>query len=90
MYSDFNLVFLSSNYIFEFPGFLFWIDYMVNPELPPPPLITTVKPLPINPKQLWEQDKSPDLERNLLEVETSAMEYVTAREEKQHAQEEKK
>ena len=48
-----------------------------------------MKPLPINPKQLWEQDKSPDLERNLLEVETSAMEYVTAREEKQHAQEEK-
>ena len=65
---------------------MFWIDYMVNPEVTPPPLITTVKPLPINPKQLWEQSKSPDLERNLLEVETSAIEYLTAREEKQHEQ----
>ena len=59
---------------------------MVNPEVTPPPLITTVKPLPINPKQLLEQGKSPDLERNLLEVETSAIEYLTAREEKQHEQ----
>lgn len=56
---------------------------MVNPDAPPPPLITTVKPLPINPKQMWEEEKSPDLERNLLEVETSAIEYLTAREEKE-------
>lgn len=63
-------------------GFLFWIDYMVDPDAPPPALITTVKPVPINPKQIWEADKSPDLERNLIEVETSAIEYLTAREEK--------
>ena len=60
---------------------------MVNPEMPPPPLITTIKPVPINPKQIWERDRSPDLERNLLEVEASAIEYLTAREEKQPEQE---
>ena len=54
---------------------------MVKPDLPPPPLITMVKPVPINPKQIWDQYKSPDLEQNLLEVETSAIEYLTAREE---------
>jgi len=59
---------------------------MVNPDAPPPALITTVKPVPINPKEIWEAEKSPDLERNLAEVETSAMEYLTAREEKSRSE----
>ena len=60
---------------------------MVNPDAQPPALITTVKPVPINPKEIWEAEKSPDLERNLVEVETSAMEYLTAREEKEQVRE---
>jgi len=63
---------------------------MVKPELPPPPLITMVKPVPINPRLIWEQFKSPEIEQNLIEVETSALEYLTVREEKQQGPEKEK
>lgn len=60
---------------------------MVTPDAPPPALITTVKPVHINPKEIWEAEKFPDFELNLVKVETSAMEYLTAREEKEQVRE---
>ena len=60
---------------------------MVTPDAPPPALITTVKPVHINPKEIWEAEKSPDFELNLVKVEISAMEYLTAREEKEQVRE---
>jgi len=40
------------NLIFIMLGYLIWINYLENPT--PPPLIDTVKPVPINPKLIWQ------------------------------------
>ena len=46
-------------------GFIFWIDYMIDPDRDPPPLITTLTPSPINPKEIWNEHYNIDTENNL-------------------------
>jgi len=61
-------------------GFIFWIDYMVDPDRDPPPLITTLTPSPINPKEIWNEHYNIDTENNLAQLEAAAMEYQVQRE----------
>lgn len=57
-------------------GYLFWIDYMVDATKSIPPLITLVKPTPINPLKIWRERYSDELAANLLEAETRAMDHI--------------
>lgn len=50
---------------------------MTDATKPIPPLITLVKPIPINPLQIWRETYSEELAANLLEAETKAMEQIT-------------
>lgn len=49
---------------------------MVDVTKPIPPLITLVKPSPINPLQIWRETYSEELAANLLEAENRAMEHI--------------
>jgi len=53
---------------------------MVDPDRDPPPLITTLTPSPINPKDIWNQHYSIETENNLEQLEAAAMEYQVQRE----------
>ena len=53
---------------------------MVDPDKDPPPLITTLTPSPINPKEIWNQHYNIDTENNLAQLEAAAMEYQIQRE----------
>lgn len=49
---------------------------MVDATKPIPPLISLVKPTPINPLQIWRERYSEELAANLLEAENRAMEHA--------------
>jgi hypothetical protein len=53
---------------------------MVDPDRDPPPLITTLTPSPINPKEIWNEHYNIDTENNLAQLEAAAMEYQVQRE----------
>jgi len=53
---------------------------MVDPEKDPPPLITTLTPSPINPKEIWNQHYNIETENNLAQLEEAAIEYQVQRE----------
>jgi hypothetical protein len=53
---------------------------MVDPEKDPPPLITTLTPSPINPKEIWNQHYNIETENNLAQLEQAAIEYQVQRE----------
>lgn len=54
--------------IYIISGYLMWINYLGNSSTPPPP-INTIKPVPINPKDIWE---------NLLTIDGVAAEIKAA------------
>lgn len=59
-----------------FIGYFFWLDYSVDPNHPPPPLITLVKPVPINPLTIWNAHFTPTLQVDLEEAERRAMQEL--------------
>ena len=67
-------------------GYLFWIDYMADPEKPIPPLVTVVKPTPINPYQIWRDRYTDELVENLADAERQAF-VEAAREDDERQQE---
>ena len=54
-------------------GFIFWIDYLVDPEKEAP-MISIVQPLPINPLTIWRNNISEALLSKQAELEKSATE----------------
>ena len=53
---------------------------MVDLNSDPPPLISTLTPSPINPKEMWNEHYNTDTGNNLAQLEEAAMEYQVQRE----------
>jgi len=60
-----NYKYILAPYFIEY---FFWLDYRVDPNHPPPPLITLVKPVPINPLTIWNAHFTPTLQVDLEEA----------------------
>lgn len=58
-------------------GFIFWIDYTINPELPPP-VISTIAPEVINPKDIWMNHKHENTMQTLLEEREKTIDELVA------------